>query len=135
MTQQIPNFGQCWSTPQGQDLSSPASMVSGFQAVAEAILRRWTTGPGELIDDPTYGSNVQDLLGDDLSPADIVEAQRAAAAQAQADERVQSATVQLSLNSASQVLTVTALIVTGQGPFRLVASISAVSVQLLLVQP
>lgn len=128
------DFGTCWGTPSGQDLSTPSYMATGFQCVAEAVLRRWSTGPGQLIDDPTYGYNLTDLLSDDLSPADLAYAQQQAAAQAELDERVLQATVTLTLSVAG-VLSVVAYLVTAAGPFKLVASVSAVGTQLLLVSP
>lgn len=128
------DFGSCWGTPNGQDLSSPSYMASGNLVVAEAILRRWTTGQGELIDDPNYGRNLLDLLSRPLKPGEIAYEQQQAAAEAKKDERVKSAQVTLNLSIAG-VLMIEATIVTLRGAFRLVASVSAVSVQLLLVSP
>lgn len=109
-------------------------MASGLQCVAEAVLRRWGTSPGELIDDPTYGYNLTDLVGADLSPADLSYAQQQAAAQAQLDERVLQCTVTITLTVAG-LLTVVANVVTAAGPFKMVVSVSAVTTQLLLVSP
>ena len=67
------NFGGCWGTPSGLDLSMPSYIASGNQAVVEAILRRWTTTRGQLIDDPNYGFNVYDLVSDDLGTTDSSE--------------------------------------------------------------
>lgn len=140
-TSSAQSLGTCWGTPQGQDLSSPSYMASGLQAVGEAILRRWTTTPGDLIYDRSYGYNITDLIGADLSPADINYAQQQAAAQAQLDERVFSCTVTLTL-PVTGVLTVVAKVVTASGPFRMIVTIStlaqnggAYGVQLLLVTP
>lgn len=128
------NFGTCWGTPNGQDLSMPSYMATGNQVVAESILRRWTTSPGELIDDPNYGYNVMDLVSADLGVKDIAYAQQQLAQEAQKDERVLSATVKVVLTAAG-FLTITATIVTAAGPFQLVVAVTAVSVSLLLVQP
>jgi hypothetical protein len=128
------NLGQCWGTPSGSDLSSPSYLATGNLCVAEAVLRRWSTGAGQLIDDPTYGYNLSDLISDDLSPSDLAYAQQQAAAQAELDERVLQATVALTLSVAG-ALSVVAYLVTAAGPFKLVASVSAVGTQLLLVSP
>jgi hypothetical protein len=139
MTIQIPssaaavNFGTCWGTPFGQDLSTPSYMASGLLVVAEALLRRWTTTQGTLIDDPSYGENIYDLVGDDLSLRDIAYAQQRFESQGTADPRVLSCTVVLAL--VLGVLTLTATIVTAAGPFKLVLPASGVSPQILLVQP
>lgn len=126
------NFGSCWGTPKGQDLSTPSYMASGNLVIAEAILRRWTTSPGQLIDDADYGYNLTDLISSDLSPADLAYAQVQAGAQAEQDERVLACLVQLDL-SVQGVLTVTAIVTTANGPFTLVASVSAIGVTSLQV--
>lgn len=128
----LPNFGTCWGTPNGQDLSSPSYMAAGFQVVAEAILRRWTTDPGGLIDDPSYGRNVQDLVNADLSPADIAYEQQQLGAEAVKDERVLTCSVTLVL-PATGALSITAFVATAAGPFTMVVGVSAVTTQLLLV--
>jgi hypothetical protein len=139
MTMQLPGttpsiFGQCWSTPQGADLSMPATMASGNQAVSEATLRRWTTTAGQLIDDPNYGRNVYDLVNADLSPTDLASEGQQFAAEAEKDERVLSCSVTLTL-AANGNLTLAATIVTAAGPFKLVLQVNAVTLALLLVSP
>jgi phage baseplate assembly protein W len=137
MTTQSPGalgFGQCWGTPSGSDLSMPSYMASGITVVAEAILRRWQTDRGGLIDDPNYGYNVFDLVNADLSPTAIDYAQQQMAAEAEKDERVQNATVSITLTVAG-LLTIVATILTALGPFKLVCAVSATSVSLLLVTP
>lgn len=109
-------------------------MASGNLCVAEAVLRRWSTTRGRLIDDPTYGENLTDCISDDMSSADLAYKQQQLAAQAQLDERVLQCTVTLTLPTTG-VLTVVAFVTTAAGPFKLVASVSAVGTQLLLVSP
>lgn len=117
----------------------PSTMASGLQCVAEAVLRRWGTSPGQLIDDPNYGRNVFDLVSDDLTPAQVAYEQQQLAAEAQKDERVLRCSVVLSL-PASGVLSLTASILTAAGPFRLVLSVAPganppLTVQILLNSP
>ena len=126
------NFGTCWGTPNGQNLSMPSYMASGNLCVAEAILRRWSTSPGQLVDDPNYGYNLTDLIADDLSPNDIAYAQQQLAAEARKDERVLQAIVVLSLSVAG-VLTCTSTIYTTGGPFQFVLQVNQVTTQVLLV--
>ena len=128
------NFGGCWGTPSGLDLSMPSYIASGNQAVVEAILRRWTTTRGQLIDDPNYGFNVYDLVSDDLGTTDIANAQQKLAAEAQKDERVLRASVQLTLTTPG-LLSIVAVITTAAGPFKLVLAVSAVNLTILLVSP
>jgi hypothetical protein len=129
-TPAVVNLGTCWGTPDGEDLSSPSYMASGNLCVAEAILRRWTTTAGELIDDPNYGRNVTSLISSDLSPQQIAYEQLQLAAEAQKDERVLSATVTLTFGFQSGSLTVNASILTAAGPFQFVASVSAIETTL-----
>lgn len=133
-TPAVINFGTCWGTPNGQDLSMPSYMATGNQVVAEAVLRRWSTSRGQLIDDPNYGFNAMDLVSDDLSKKDIAYAQQQLASEAEKDERVQSASVSVVLTVAG-LLTISASISTAAGPFKLVVAVSATSVKLLLVSP
>ena len=126
------NFGTCWGTPNGQDLSMPSYMAQGNNVVAEAVLRRWSTSL--LIDDPSYGYNLVDLVSDDLSPADIAYAQQQLAAEAQKDERVLACSIVLTLTVAG-VLMVNATVTTAAGPFTLVVSVAGATVSLLLVSP
>ena len=127
------DFGTCWGTPLGQDLSTPSYMASGQLVVAEAILRRWTTTQGTLVDDPTYGENIFDLVSDDLSPRDIAYAQQRFVAEAGKDPRVLRAVVNLAV--VNGVATLAATITTALGPFKLVLPASGVSPQILLVSP
>lgn len=126
------NFGTCWGTPNGQDLSSPSYMASGNLCVAEAILRRWSTSPGQLIDDPDYGRNVYDLLSADLSDDEIAYEQQQLAAEATKDERVRRATVTLTFQ-VDGTLRIEATITTAAGPFKFVVNVSQVTTQLLMV--
>ena len=128
------DLGQAWGTPNGQTLSMPATMSSGFLCVAEAVLRRWSTSRGELIDDPNYGTNVQNSLQDDLSPRDVAYLGQQLAAEAQKDERVLKAVVTVTLTTAG-LLTVVGGIQTAAGPFKMVVAVSAVSTTLLLISP
>jgi phage baseplate assembly protein W len=123
------NFGTCWGTPNGQDLSTPSYMASGFLVVAESILRIWSTPQGQLIDDPDYGYDLNDLISDDLSPSQLLQAQQLASAAAQKDERVLGCAVVLTL-LVTGTLTVNARVDTAAGPFQMVVSVSQAGVVL-----
>jgi hypothetical protein len=111
----------------------PSYMAVGFQVVAEAIVRRWTTTQGQLIDDPDYGLNVTDQIGNDLSPSDLAQLQQHLGAEAEKDERVLSCTVAVTFVTGA--LTVTAAVQTAAGPFKLVLGVSQVNPTTLLVTP
>lgn len=124
------SFGSCWSCV--SDLTMPSVMVTGNRVVAEAIARRWSTPRGGLIDDPNYGFDLSDFLGDDLDPSGLGRIASFAGAEAIKDERVLSCSVTLTLSTAGR-MTVNGLVRTATGPFRLVLSVDQVSVSLLSV--
>lgn len=128
------NFGTCWGTPNGQDLSSPAYMATGTLAVAEAVARRWGLNRGDDISDPNAGLNVMDLVNDNLTPGDLAYWQQQLAAEAEKDQRVKSITV--SVTFAGGILTIAGQGKTAAGPFSLVLGIStlAANPQLLFTQ-
>lgn len=123
------DFGTCWSCT--TDLTIPSQIASGFRAVGEAIVRRWYTPSGTLIDDPDYGYDLTDLIGDDLDANSIAQVSYQAAAEAMKDERVNSCTCTISFIQGK--LTITGAVSTNNGPFKLVAQISDVTVTLLSV--
>ena len=109
-------------------------MATGFRVVGEAIARRWTTTQGELIDDPNYGENITDVVGDDLSPTDIQVKQTALANEAQKDERVLDCQVTLTLGVDGTV-TCTGVVTTAAGPFTLVLAVGSVTPATLAISP
>jgi hypothetical protein len=111
------------------DLDPSMREVQGRIALAQACARRLQTPRGRLIDDPDYGYDLTDEIGDDLSPSDIARIASSVDAEMLKDERVlASSTVVTFLN---QILIVTVSLTDGAGPFLLVLQVSAVSVQLL----
>lgn len=120
------NFGTCWGTPLGQTLSTPSYMATGQQAVAEAILRRWSARPGQFIIDPNAGYCLLDLLGQSMTPSDVANAQQQSAAEALKDQRVKSSVVTIAL-LANGALRVSGAFATALGPFSLVVSVSQAS--------
>lgn len=130
-----PNFGLGWSCT--TNLTMPSIMVSGFRIVAEAVIRRWQTPRGGLLEDPSYGYDLTDYVGDDLAPADLARISQGAAEEAQKDERVRNAYVTcgvITQGDGTVELRVEGRIETSEGPFTLVASVNAITVTLLQVQ-
>lgn len=113
------------------DLSADCRVVSGRMALAEALIRRWSTPRGRLIDDPNYGTSLADSLNDDMRVGDIVRLQAAAEAEARKDERV--ADISSTALFVGNALTLTFSITDGEGPFTLTIAVTSVSVSLLQV--
>lgn len=112
------------------DLSPNMLEVTGRLLLAQAIARRYMTPRGRLIDDPNYGFDLTQYVNDDLSQADIARIQAGAQAEAEKDERVESANVTINLSTAG-IMIVTVVLVDSQGPFTLVLSVNSVSIQVL----
>ncbi len=115
------------------DLAADGHTVSGQRLVGEAVVRRWSTPRGGLLDDPDYGFSIIDYLNDDMSPADLAALQAGAEAEALKDTRVQSASVVATLAKGTGTLQIVAELVTALGPFTLTVAVSAVTIDLLSV--
>lgn len=117
------------------DLDPTFRLVTGREAVAQAIARRLSTKNGALAlvgDDPDYGSDLRELVGEDVGPRALFELQARAEAEALKDERVLTAKASGSL--AAGVLTLVLALSDADGPFRLVLAVSEATVQILKVQ-
>lgn len=125
------DFGSCWSCI--SDLTMPSTMATGFQVVAEAIVRRWQTPRGTLVGDANYGFDLTDAVNDDMDKGDLASLAHFAGAEAEKDERVLSCTVTATL-LASGLLAVVGKVTTAQGPFQLVVSVSQFEVTLMQVK-
>jgi phage baseplate assembly protein W len=119
----LSNFGTTWSCV--SDITQPAVLVSGNQAVAEAIARRLQTPRGGLIDDPNYGYDLTAFINDDLTTPQLASIQSQVSAECLKDQRVRAAATTVTFFSG--VLIVSIVLTTATGPFTLVLSVSAVA--------
>lgn len=107
------------------------STVSGRPLLAEAIIRRLSTSRGTLPDTkiPTttgnYGIDLLDYVDADMTPADLGMFASAIDAQIAQEERVVSSSTVAAL--AGSTLLISINLVDGQGPFKLVLSIDALT--------
>jgi hypothetical protein len=125
------NFGVDVSTFVADDLDPYFRPLTGPRAVAEAVVRRWTTPTGGLFFDPSFGVDVREHLSRATTPGGSYTLSSQLAAQAEEDERVQSATVTVAFDVQTRQLRVRAEIRTAQGPFTLVVSVDHLTVELL----
>jgi hypothetical protein len=128
----IPNFGTDLSCT--SDLDPQMVLTSGLNLLSQAIYRRLTTPRGCVIDDPNYGFDLQLLLNDEHTPADVGPMTQQIQSECLKDERVLQCTAQLVL-ATSGVLTITLLLTSALGPFKLVLAVSAVTVAILQAPP
>jgi len=125
------DFGTDISTFKDGDLDPYFELIAGPRVVAEAVLRRWTTPTGALFYDPSFGIDVRGLLSAGTSSQSLFALRAALVAQAEEDDRVLSADVEVELNAPARTLLIRAQIRTAEGPFAMVVSIDHVSVELL----
>lgn len=130
------------SDPYGTDVSTFPDLdpqlrpISGQRAIAEAVARRWLTPLGALAYDETYGEDVRALLNSAVDSPRLQSLRGALVAQATADERVQSATVELSISGPAGGLSVNlrARLVSAAGPFALVLTITQLNADLQILR-
>lgn len=127
-----PDFGEdvfC----DGDGVPPTFELVSGPTVLVQALLRRFQTERGTLIDDENYGLNVQSWVGKRTDTAQIFAWQQSLVNEAQKDQRVQKARARIVTDPVSQKLFFTLTVETAEGPFTLTVAVSAVSVELLSV--
>lgn len=101
------------------DLDTALSVVTGRTALAQQILRRLTTPRGGLPGTPTYGYDLESLIGANII-ASVVE--QRVEEQVLDEEEVRDASADVVFDARSSQLTVTINAVDSQGPFELVLS-------------
>lgn len=125
----MPDFGNDFAGY--LDIDAAFSTVSGWRSVAHAIARRLTTPTGGLIGKPSYGYDVRILLN---APLNKAFAERKIQEQCLAEERVQAASVSITLNRATQQIDIDIKIRTADGPFSMTIDVSQVTTQIFFEQ-
>lgn len=111
------------------DVDFGLTEVSGRRALAEAVARRWLTRRGTLFYDPAYGFGLEDWLHGERRQA-VSTLSAALENEALRDERVLAATVEVRFEG--ETLFIRGELTDADGPFRLVANVSDVTVELLV---
>ena len=117
----------------GDDLDPLFGLVSERDCLIQAILHRFRTQRGTLIDDLNYGLLVAAWQNDAMTPARAFALQTGIAAEALKDERVLSASASTSFDLASNKLKFALSVEDLDGPFTLTIIADALSVELLAV--
>lgn len=99
--------------------------VTGATLVAEALYRRLTTRRGTLLSDPNYGLDLEDMLQDDITPAQLATLPGRIRLECAKDPRVlpESIRVEMQVNSTVGPITGTIRIrgeLSNEEPFALV---------------
>lgn len=120
----------------GTDLSAIPdlswTLKSGLDNLAEAIARRLITPLGGLFYDPSYGLDLRQYIGETLTDEVRYEIETLVIGECEKDERVLSAAATI-IEGPPQLRSIQIELVleTADGPYRLILSISNVTVEVL----
>jgi phage baseplate assembly protein W len=119
------------------DLTSDCAEVSGVMCWLQSLARRLQTPLGGLLDDPDYGYGILDELDGETNPSDLDAIASKVDSEFLKDERTlaSNTNVVTTDNNGAVSITITSRVVSALGPFRLVLSVSQVTVQILSVSP
>lgn len=116
------------------DLSPTMDEVTGRTVVLEAALRRISTRRGMVIDCANDGTDVGDLLSQDVGPGQLARIRAVIEGELVKDDRIFAASIiRNSFVPATGVLTLSIRLQDADGPFTLTVAVSALTVQLLEV--
>jgi hypothetical protein len=116
------------------DLDPTFTEINGPQVVAEDIAASWSMPQGACEDDEDAGFYAVTLLSKPMNAVEAFRAQQRLETEALKDERVYSCSVQLTWNTATREMLITAYVDCLYGAFRLVASVDRVTLKLLGIQ-
>jgi phage baseplate assembly protein W len=115
------------------DLDPLGTLVSGKTALAQAIARRLTTPRGGLFYDTNYGTDLRLYLNEGMTSEAQSRIKAAIESECRKDERVASATADVTFNAAAQSLAVSISLSIASGPFTLTLAVTQLTVALLTV--
>lgn len=128
----------------GQDLSCLDDLEEEMRVVtdpktllAQALIRRWSTPRGMLLDDPDYGYDISENVNEDLDALSLARIRSESVAEALKDERVVECTVpEAFFDTTTNRLKLTFAVeaVGIDGALRLKVEVSDVTVTLLSVE-
>lgn len=118
----------------GPDGLSPTfDLVSGRQALVQAVLHRYQTQRGSLVDDRNYGLDVRAWVGKRADSVQRLAWQGQLEAEARKDERILGAQARLTFDTTTGFLRFTLAVETTEGPFTLTVAVTELTVDLLAV--
>lgn len=112
------------------DLDPGLNLIRGPRVVGEALARRLLTPLGTLVGDETYGYDLRAHLDEDLDATDLRLIAGACRVQCEADERVQSVDIRVSLVDETLTAAVSFDLRAG-GTFRFTLAVTAVTATFL----
>ncbi len=113
------------------DLDPSFAPRTGRAMVGEAVARRYSTPRGSLPSDSDYGLDLREFVHEQLTTATATRLKASIEAEAEKDERVLSASAVTTFVESTNTLTVEITLQLADGPFKLVLTVTAVSVEVL----
>lgn len=108
--------------------------ATGMELYLQALLNRYRTPRERLLDDPSYGYDLSELLSDEFdyaNPRTILEVQSGVRAEALKDDRTETCFASVAFESAARRLLVTIRGECAEGPYEMTIAATAVSVEML----
>jgi hypothetical protein len=121
----LPEYGTDVSTY--PDLDDTFAPLSGIRVIAQAMARS--------LEDAQYGVDLRQWLNESLEAADIAHLQQTIESQCLRDERVQDVSVVVAQPTLYELRIAIDIEPSQQGPFRLTLKVTALTVELLNVEP
>jgi hypothetical protein len=121
----MPDFGSDVSTY--PDLDDTFAPLSSIAVIAQAIARS--------LEDAQYGVDLRQWLNESLESADVFPLQQTIESQCLRDERVQDVSVVVTQPTLYELRIAIDIEPSQQGPFRLTLKVTALTVELLSVEP
>jgi hypothetical protein len=123
---------QLASNSQGiMDFDPSMRTTTGRALLSQSLLCRLSTPRGSVIDCPNDGLDLRDLLSSGQTNGNLLAIAGSIQNEVLKDQRVSTATVNCSYVPQTATMTATIAIQSSYGPFTLVLSVSAVTVQIL----
>lgn len=122
------------------DFTEEFRLVSGITLIAQAIVRRYDTPRGMLLDDPSYGTDLKEYLDEDIDDTTLEQIRSDILGEPVKDERIKLVTVQsMTVTSGDKATDISLAIQLGvtlsdSTTFTMTISVSQVTVDLLEVQ-
>jgi phage baseplate assembly protein W len=113
------------------DIDPAFAIVSGTRALSQAIARRLSTPRGALFYDLDYGFDLTAFLNADIDDRLLFQIGVGVENEARKDERVRDATATVTYDKQTEKLSVVVQGSASDGPFQLILSVDAVTVDIL----
>ncbi len=116
------------------DLEDELRVISGPLVLAQALVRRWSTPRGMLIDDPDYGTDLRENINESVDNLALIRIRSECRAEALKDERVVDCVITASrYDQGTGVVTLMITIEAREESITMVLAVSDLTVDLLTI--